>query len=327
MDKSAKPVVCIIAGEVWKSNYVFNLNELPERCDIYSVGQFAFDRDDCIYVMEKDESAIKSLTEANKVVYLTIGFVNNDDWWSIFNPSDANEYKTQKFDPLVDFLNKYKLSGLFIYFPSLLDSDIQNVFQKISDFVTSIKEKIDGLKVGIVFYVTDQISNKTRFDFTLINEIMDHYVIDLSMLNECDDNSKIYGLSPISSETMVSIDQVTCVVTNSTVDQSKLFAKIQVSVLIPKDLVGEGVKTVTTYSIYCGDNDLAKSSKLCGNPSNLSYDQGAYVDKFYSGLYIECLDADDFECKCGCKNFPVTNIIIDGWEKCDFTACSKLDQN
>jgi len=62
-----------------------------------------------------------SLTEANKVVYLSIGFMYDDDWWSIFNPKDHNEYETQIFNPLVDFLNKYKLSGLFIRFSLLLD--------------------------------------------------------------------------------------------------------------------------------------------------------------------------------------------------------------
>jgi len=53
--------------------------------------------------------------------------------------------------------------------------------------------------------------------------------------------------------------------------------------------------------------------------------QGAYVAKFYSGIFIETLDSDDFECKCGCKKFPVTNLVIDGWENCDFTTCPKLD--
>jgi len=39
----------------------------------------------------------------------------------------------------------------------------------------------------------------------MTNEIMDHYVIDMTNLNDCDVNSKKYGLDPITSETMTSI--------------------------------------------------------------------------------------------------------------------------
>ncbi|XP_060834840.1 uncharacterized protein LOC132917882 [Rhopalosiphum padi] len=305
------------------SGYVFNINELPKRCDILIVGQFALDRDVGVLVDVEDESTIKILTEANKNVYLSIGFIFHEDWCSILNALDENEYKTRIFDPLVGFLNKYKLGGLFMCIPDMLNGAIENVSQKINDFVTSVKNNVDGLKVGLAFYVTDQISNKTSIDFTLINEIMDHYIIDFTNLNSCNNNTKKYGLNPICSDTMPSIEQITGVVTNSNMDQSKLFAKLQANVIIPEDLVSKDEITVTTYSKYCDDS--VDTSRWCGNPSKLSYDQGAYVAQFYSGLYIENLDADDFECKCGCKKFPVTNFIIDGWTNSDFTACPKID--
>jgi len=57
---------------------------------------------------------IKSLVEANRIVYIHVGFTYGDDWSSIFDPQDADQYKTQKFDPLVNFLNTYKISGIFI---------------------------------------------------------------------------------------------------------------------------------------------------------------------------------------------------------------------
>lgn len=37
------------------------------------------------------------------------------------------------------------------------------------------------------------------------------------------------------------------------------------------------------------------------------------------------LDMDDYDCSCNCEKFPVTNIIIDGWESSTFNACPKLD--
>jgi len=37
------PVICNIAGKIWRSTYVFDINQLPERCDIFLIGEYAFD--------------------------------------------------------------------------------------------------------------------------------------------------------------------------------------------------------------------------------------------------------------------------------------------
>jgi len=57
---------------------------------------------------------IRSLVEANKPVYTRIGFDGTDDWGSIFNPPNADLFQTQKFEPLVNFLNTFKVNGLLI---------------------------------------------------------------------------------------------------------------------------------------------------------------------------------------------------------------------
>ncbi|KAF0766237.1 MULE domain-containing protein, partial [Aphis craccivora] len=40
---SVGPVICVLAGEIWKSTGELNINEFSEDCDIFSVGQFVFD--------------------------------------------------------------------------------------------------------------------------------------------------------------------------------------------------------------------------------------------------------------------------------------------
>jgi len=62
-----------------------------------------------------------SLIEANKIVYLSLGFVYRQDWYSILCPEDANVVKTQKIDIIVNFLKKHNIHGLFIWFPDLLN--------------------------------------------------------------------------------------------------------------------------------------------------------------------------------------------------------------
>jgi len=59
-------VICNIAGSVWTSTYVFDINQLPERCDIITVGQYAFDRDDInIRITESDKGNYIQLIYTN----------------------------------------------------------------------------------------------------------------------------------------------------------------------------------------------------------------------------------------------------------------------
>jgi len=60
-------VICVIVGEVWKSSsgYVFNITELPERCDIITVGQFALDRSGVETLVDVED-------ESNYINYLFI---------------------------------------------------------------------------------------------------------------------------------------------------------------------------------------------------------------------------------------------------------------
>jgi len=60
-------IICYVSGRAWKSTYVFDLCKLPERCDVISVGQYAFDRDYGIdtHVMESDKRNYKQLLSFN----------------------------------------------------------------------------------------------------------------------------------------------------------------------------------------------------------------------------------------------------------------------
>lgn len=57
---------------------------------------------------------IKSLVERNKIVYVFIGFMVFDNWSTIFDFQDTDEYKTKTFKPLINFLKTYKISGISI---------------------------------------------------------------------------------------------------------------------------------------------------------------------------------------------------------------------
>jgi len=46
---------------------VFDINQLPERCDIITVGQYAFDRDDGINIR---------ITESDKGNYIQLIYTN-----------------------------------------------------------------------------------------------------------------------------------------------------------------------------------------------------------------------------------------------------------
>ncbi|CAI6365774.1 unnamed protein product [Macrosiphum euphorbiae] len=326
-------VICNIAGSVWTSTYVFDIKQLPERCDIVTIGQYAFDRDDGTntHVTESDKSAIKILIEANKPVYLRIGFVYKDDWSLVFDPADADVFQKTMFDPLINFLTTTKVNGLLINCVDLYEYvAIDNLEQKISNFVCAIKAKIDKLIVGVfisgVYY--ESFPDNTIFDFSITNAVLDLYIIDWSVLNDCEDKKNKTDMTPISSTTpnTTTVEQVTCAVTNSRMDKSKIYAMVQMLPVLPQSLLLEGEKRITTYSIFC-EMTQADSSEWCSSPSKMSYDQGAYAKKFYVGIVLQQLDTDDYESKCKCGPFPVSNLIIDGWAGCSFNDCPKLDRN
>ncbi|XP_022168360.1 uncharacterized protein LOC111032372 [Myzus persicae] len=327
-------VICNIAGRIWRSTYVFNISQLPERCDIITIGEYAFDRNGGIdvHIKESDKGTIRSLVEANKPVYTHVGFQSTVDWCSIFDPSDKDIFQKQIFDPLVSFLNTFKVNGIIINLKYIYKNTMDDYANKISTFVTNIKKKVNKLIVCLLIAGSNYqyFINDTLFDFTITNKVLDLYIIDWSLLNICDNDTVKCGLSPITSNIsdMVTIEQVNSGVNNSSMDKSKIYARMQIFPVIPKKLLSkDATYCITTYSIYCSSTDSTNSSQWCTNPSKLSYDQGAYAKQSYVGIVLDQLDTDDYEGCCECGKFPVSNQIIDGWTASPFKTCPKLDHN
>jgi len=40
---------------------------------------------------------------------------------------------------------------------------------------------------------------------------------------------------------------------------------------------------------------------------------------------ISIIDADDYNCSCGCQQFPMTNSMINGWKKEELQKCPSID--
>jgi len=58
---------------------------------------------------------MKCLQDAGKTVYLFIGFIYGSySWATIFDPPDVNLFETQSLNPLIKFLNDFKIGGLLI---------------------------------------------------------------------------------------------------------------------------------------------------------------------------------------------------------------------
>eukprot|EP00102_Acyrthosiphon_pisum_P015791 XP_008186507.2 PREDICTED: uncharacterized protein LOC103310334 [Acyrthosiphon pisum] len=255
-DGAKNQIICNIAGRVWRSTYVFDICQLPERCDIIDIGQYVFSRDNGIdtHIMESDKDIIRSLVEANKPVYTRIGFDGTDDWGSIFNPPDANVFQTKKFDPLVNFLNTFKVNGLLINCANIYNIATDDVAKKVSDFVCEIKKKVDKLIVGLMFSGSyyESFTDNTLFDFTITNKVLDLYIIDWATLNSCEKDTVKTGISPVTSTNpnILTIEKVTSGVTNSSMDKSKIYGMVQMVPNIPLNLLSKDAGySITTYSI------------------------------------------------------------------------------
>ncbi|XP_060866178.1 uncharacterized protein LOC132941939 [Metopolophium dirhodum] len=308
---------------------------LPERCDIIDVGQYAFDRDNGVdtHIKESDKDIIRTLVEANKTVYTRIGFRGGkDEWIPIFNPTDEKVFQKQTFDPLVNFLNTFKINGLIINCEDIYSIATDDIDKKISNFVSAIKSKVDKLIVGITISGKSykKFENNTLFDFTITNQVLDLYIINWAYLNDCEKDTVKTGMSPVTSANpnVTTIAKVSSSVANSKMEKSKIYGMVQLLPYIPTKLLSkESMYCITTYSIYCSSTNKANSSQWCTDPSQLLYDQGVHAKNVYVGIVLEQLDTDDYERKCECGPFPVTNIVLDGWTGSPFKTCPKLDQN
>ncbi|XP_022168289.1 uncharacterized protein LOC111032320 [Myzus persicae] len=322
-------VICNIVGQKL-ATLEFNITHLPERCDIFTVAKFALDDQTGDGISESDKGTITSLVKANKTVYTSIGLLYNDNvdsWTAILDPMDASNFQDSFFDPLIKFLNASKVNGILIDCQDIYDITIIDFAVKLSNFVSAVKNKTDNLIVGLIISGSyyENFPNNSLFDFSITNEVLDLYVINWSALNICDNDTVKYGLSPITSNIsdMVTIEQVTNGVTNSSMDNSKIYAMIQMLPEIPTNPHDVAI----TYLEYCNSTDPATSSQWCNNPTKLSYDQGAYAKQYYVGIVLEQLDTDDYLGCCECGKFLVSNQIIDGWTARPFKTCPKLDHN
>ncbi|XP_025190485.1 uncharacterized protein LOC112591049 isoform X2 [Melanaphis sacchari] len=318
-DEWPNEIICSFAGNVWVSTYKFNVSEIPDDCDVINMGQYNFDIND---------GAMRALKTANKVVYIQLGFYSGDDWPSILAPQDEEQFKKETMGPLVNFLNAYKISGLLLNIYRIYDI-MENFPQKLSTFISQIKQQVKHkIKFGLLIYAYSDTNflNTSSFDFTITNKVLDMYIINFVNLNVCDSEAKQYGVAPITcpSPNMMTMEQVTSSVTSSKMDKSKIYTWLQSLILMPEDQPLIFDKKVTSYSAYCSIH-TKNSSIWCQNPSQLSYDQAAFVKKNYQGIIIECLDADDFNSSCGCGQFPVTKAFISGWKSTPLTPCPRLD--
>ncbi|KAL4142008.1 hypothetical protein QTP88_004540 [Uroleucon formosanum] len=327
-------IMCIISGHYWRSTYVFNINELPERCDVFIVGQYFFDRKVGAdsHVMESDKDIFRAFVNACIPVYTIVGFEIAATWNEIFDYSDKNVYQTEVFDPLVTFLNEFNINGILLYFGDLYTTGVEDLATKISSFVGALKEKFDKLVFGMILNENSHTSltDNTLFDFSITNKVLDIYIMQYILLNDCNNNTVKTGVSPLTStdNTIVTIEQVTCSVTNSYMDKSKIYAAIELAPRIPFPLLPDYAMTsLTSYSIYCSSADKSNSSQWCTSPSQLIYDQGEYLKKFYAGIVLVQLETDDYECKCECGQYPVFNIAIDGWTGSPFKDCPAINKN
>lgn len=63
LDGSENPIICNIVGNIWDSTCALNIDELPPRCDVFQVSQYAFDLNDGVdtYIVEEDKSNYRQL--------------------------------------------------------------------------------------------------------------------------------------------------------------------------------------------------------------------------------------------------------------------------
>lgn len=45
----------------------------------------------------------------------------------------------------------------------------------------------------------------------------------------------------------------------------------------------------------------------------------------YHGIMISIMEGDDRNGSCGCEPYPVTKIILEGWQNANLNICQQID--
>ncbi|CAH1735939.1 unnamed protein product [Aphis gossypii] len=319
----SKKVMCHIKGNMQASSPdLVNLEpkDIPPECEVIVYGRARIDENS---VLKVDEEYLKSLTELNKPVIVTLSRGNLFSGWVKVLTPDGN---TKETNMLCEFAKKHKIQGYIL--KSLTPQPNEKYNEDVGKYIISYLKQLNccpDLIIGVAVdpHFLSVLTNERLLNFCEMNDLVTFYYIQTFRLNYCD--PKLYnGLTPIGKsnpnapKNLFIMEDVVTYLKESKIDFTKVSFVVDI---IPDDI---NAKVFSSYSQVCkGKFDC---STWCVQTTKNLYDKGKYVKDLQCGIMVMILDLDDIQndCECDSPFFGFKNVIA-GFTGGSHTPCQKFD--
>jgi len=318
---SSNQVMCLFKGNLDEDDSTLvnlNASALPKECDVIIYSRFSVNK---YSIIDVDDALLKSITDLNKPVIVTLKRDNGyPDWSNILTP-DGNDNETKI---LCDFASSHNVTGYVLYSiapGSRFYGLNETVGKYIIPYIKQLKKC--GLVIGVSVYpAPSSMKNPCVYNYDELNSIVDFYEIQTFALNSC--NPNIYnGRSPISTSEhgpnyCYGMDEVVSYLNETKISFTKVVFDIE---MYP---INNNSTTYSSYAQVC--SGTFDNSSWCVQTSMDFYNKGKFAHDLNVGIIVAIMDLDDVNNDCGCtKPFNGFENVYAGFTDNSTSPCKNFD--
>ncbi|XP_026816711.1 uncharacterized protein LOC113556140 [Rhopalosiphum maidis] len=276
---------------------------------------------------------INALIASGKKVFLIYTHGSLTQWSTSLNNNSINTEKEQ----LSLFLQNNSVSGIILkdldynyddHLPFTIDTTF---YTHLKDYILSMKQSSTDLKIGLYVNASNIISysidtsTQDFFNFTILNDAVDFYIIEFDGFNPCNDKFR-GGIVPLCGPK--SLVSFTSAFNSTMIPSNKTYIQFSVN---PNPDAAENNLPINgiTYQKLCEDS---KYQKLwCADNSDSLYYKGRFAKETINaqGIVVKYIDAIDpaGSCNCDSKNQFITfQMMLRGFTQADpIKDCSPIN--
>ncbi|XP_028044387.1 uncharacterized protein LOC113554656 [Rhopalosiphum maidis] len=278
---------------------------------------------------------IKQLVEFSPNVYLFYGHDHLQSWFEAVDPrktiAEAQKVK--------EFVTEYPVAGLIlkgIYYDYNIHPDYHvpnDFYVKLKAYVETMKIEIPNLKIGLylealsmMFYSKDPKS-PDWFDFTVLNKVMDNYIIGFDRFNECTFYLLNGGVVPLNS-TDPSINTLTkfkAAFDGSSIARDKVYFEFSINPSVTKKFEKYFIPCEVSYNEYC-ENQGEYKDCMCVDNQDTFFEKGKFTKENSKGFIAKFIDLVDRDLKCECNDdkYITFTMMLNGYNNLEKLTCAKL---
>lgn len=287
---------------------------------------------------DEDMNNMQYLSNSGKKLYIYYSHGSLQSWMQAITNTSKVPTEASK---LASFIKSDIVAGLILKdlnynYDGNLDYHVDpGFYDKLQNYVSVMKQTIPDLKIGLYVNASNMIYYSSNpyspdwFDFNLLNEVMDFYVIGFDKFNPCSETLR-GGIVPINNICGVnnSLTQLATALYSSRIAKDQIYVEFLTSPT-PNDTPEKLPACAVTYQQIC---EASKYKNIwCADNSDSLYDKGKFAKQQLKAQgiipkYIDTIDPTG-ACECEMNNQFITfKMMLRGFSEADpITDCLELN--